>query len=75
MVSFESKAMGCGIRKSRQSKTWNGPVISSDGDVLTIKRNVGCTPMSGMTNVEKCALDLMKYGKFCGSKLCTGSLI
>lgn len=52
-----------------------GLVISSDGDVLTIKRNVGFTPMSGMTNVENCALDLMKYGKFYGSTLCTGSLI
>lgn len=40
-----------------------GLVMSSNFDVLIVRRNIRCTPISDVTNVEKCALDLMTYGK------------
>lgn len=40
-----------------------GLVMSSNFDVLIVRRNRRCTPISDVTNVEKCALDLMTYGK------------
>lgn len=52
-----------------------GLVLSSDNDMLTIKKNIRCIPMPGMTNVEKCALDLIKYGKYYSSTFYTGGLI
>lgn len=70
MISMRRQWFG-DLERRHKIKHEMGLVLRND--MLTVRRNVRCILISD--KVEKCALDLMKYGKYYSSISCTRALL